>query len=121
MRRRIPPRKKAKSTRPRKRDKVLDCLPDDIDLTPATPTAPSKPLPKSWPYREMTRELCDFLKKHKPKTWGEALGLIHTMQSEERFEEVEKAGGKLGYSGFMTDLLWHISSMDGPLGKINYA
>jgi len=64
----------------------------------------------------MSWELCNFLKKHNPVTWGDALNLIRTMQEE----QLEKFVGELGYSRFMTDLLWHISTIDGPLGKIEY-
>jgi hypothetical protein len=67
----------------------------------------------------MDWELYQFLKKNKPSTWGEALGLIQEMQQADQHDRVLEIAGSAGLSVFMTDLLWHIT-MYGPNDSIQY-
>jgi len=71
-------------------------------------------------YPDITAQLANFLKKHKPNTWGEALGLIHQWESEGKFDLIKSfAGDDESRSQFMTELLWYISTY-GPTVDIEY-
>lgn len=87
---------------------------------PESSAPPKRQVPKSWAYPEMTKGLYNFLKKHRPATFGDALSMIHDWRANEEDELLEQTFGDQGDSEFMTDLLWHISYYDGPKAPIKY-